>query len=298
MLLKNTWYVAAWSHEVAAGTPFARTIAGTPVVFWRDAHDTLVAMHDRCPHRGAPLSMGRIEGDAIRCMYHGLKFGADGHCVEIPGQTKIPSAACAQRYPVVERNRWIWIWVGEPALADSTTIPDTFRLDSPDWNYKPDYIHYDVNYLLIADNLLDFSHLPFLHSTALGGSAGYASSRAKVDRLENGVKITRWFNDGPPAPFVQNLTGWTENVDGWNIYDVLIPGVLLMDSGSAPVGSGAEQGNRTGAVQFRSAQALPPETETSSHYFFSQAHNFALDQHVVTEQLHAEVVSPSRKTGK
>ena len=291
MFLKNTWYVAAWSHEVSSTTLFSRTILNTPVVLWRDGDGAVVALQDRCPHRGAPLSKGRIEDGTVRCMYHGLKFDTHGKCVQIPAQDRIPPAACVNKFSVVERNKWIWIWMGDAALADPSLIPDTFWLDSPGWRYQPDYIHYDVDYLLIADNLLDFSHLPFLHETTLGGSSGYAESRATVDRLDNGVKITRWFTNGPPAPFVKNLTGWTDNVDRWNIYDFVLPGVLLMDSGSAPVGSGAQQGGRAGAVQFRSAQALTPETENSSHYFFSQAHDFALDQPVVTAQLHADIVA-------
>jgi phenylpropionate dioxygenase-like ring-hydroxylating dioxygenase large terminal subunit len=291
MFLKNTWYVAAWSHEVGAGSLFARTITAIPVVLWRAADGTVRALQDRCPHRGAPLSKGRLEGEAVRCMYHGLRFESNGVCSQVPGNERIPAAACVRAFPVIERNKWIWIWMGDPAAADPALIPDTFWLDSPDWRYRPDYIHYDVDYLLIADNLLDFSHLPFLHETTLGGSAGYAESRAQVDRLDNGVRIARWFQNGPPAPFVHKLTGWSGNVDRWNIYDFVLPGVLLMDSGSAPVGSGATEGQREHAVQFRSAQALTPETENSSHYFFSQAHNFAIDDPTVTDRLHGEIVA-------
>jgi phenylpropionate dioxygenase-like ring-hydroxylating dioxygenase large terminal subunit len=291
MFLKNTWYVAAWSHEIGSSALFSRTIIGTPIVFWRAADGTVVALRDRCPHRGAPLSRGRMEDGDVRCMYHGLKFDRQGACNHIPAQSTIPAAACVTSFRVVERNRWVWIWMGDPALADDSLIADTFWLDSPHWRYQPDYIHYAVNYLLITDNLLDFSHLPFLHETTLGGSAAYAESRAVVDRMTDGVRITRWFTDGPPAPFVKKLTGWEANVDRWNVYDVMVPGVLLMDSGSAPVGTGAQQGKRDAAVQFRSAQAITPETEHSSHYFFSQAHNFALDDPAVTAQLHADIVA-------
>ncbi|MFJ3057230.1 Rieske 2Fe-2S domain-containing protein [Herbaspirillum sp. NPDC087042] len=291
MFLKDTWYVAAWSHEISATHPFSRTIIGQPVVFWRGENGEVVALPDRCPHRAAPLSKGRIEEGQIRCMYHGLKFSSSGACVQVPGMQHIPPAACLPALRVVERSNWVWIWMGDPALADPGLIPDTYWLDSPAWRYQPDYIHYDVNYLLIADNLLDFSHLPFLHETTLGGSAGYAESRALVERSDSGVRINRWFTDGPPAPFVKNLTGWSANVDRWNIYDFLVPGVLLMDSGSAPAGQGAQAGNRENAVQFRSAQAITPESEHSSHYFFSQAHDFAIDDPRVTAQLHGDVVA-------
>ncbi len=292
MFLKNTWYVAGWSQEITAQSPLPRTILGVPVVLWRDAQGKVSALPDRCPHRGAPLSKGRIEGSELRCMYHGMKFDAQGACTHIPGQERIPPGANLSGFPVVERNKWVWIWMGEADKADASLIPDTYWLDSPQWRYKPGgNMHYDVNYLLIADNLLDFSHLPFVHEKTLGGSADYANTRADVKRLDNGLRVERWFMDAPPAPFVKDLTGWTQNVDRWNIYDFVVPGVLLMDSGSAPAGGGAREGNREGGVQFRSAQALTPETETSTHYFYSQAHNFALDDPSVTEKLHATVVA-------
>lgn len=291
MFLKNTWYVAGWSHEVTDQSLFSRTIIGVPVVMWRDAQGKVTALPDRCPHRGAPLSKGRLEEGALRCMYHGMMFNGQGACIHIPGQERIPPGADLPTFPVVERNKWLWIWMGEADKADPSLIPDTYWLDSPDWRYKPDYMRYNVDYLLIADNLLDFSHLPFVHEKTLGGSSDYANMRADVKRLSQGLRIERWHMDAPPAPFVKNLTNWTQNVDRWNMYDFVVPGVLLMDSGSAPAGSGAREGNRQGAVEFRSAQALTPETETSTHYFFSQAHNFALDDPSVTEKLHATLLA-------
>lgn len=291
MFIKNTWYVAAWSHEITGAAPFSRTLLGMPVVMWRNADGTITALPDRCPHRGAPLSKGRIEEGQLRCMYHGMLFNSSGACTHIPGQTRMPPGADLRRFPVVERNNWAWIWMGDPELADPALIPDTYWLDSPDWRYRPDYMHYDVNYLLIADNLLDFSHLAFVHEKTLGGSAAYAEVRSEIDKLPNGLHIERWHMDAPPAPFVQNLMGWTHHVDRWNIYDFVLPGILLMDSGSARAGTGAREGKRTEAVEFRSAQALTPETEHSSHYFFSQAHNFSLDDPSVTDRLHAGLLA-------
>jgi len=292
MFLKNTWYVGAWAHEVPAGKLFTRTLLGVPVLFWRDSQDQVVAVRDRCPHRGAPLSKGRLEADGVRCMYHGMKFDSQGDCIEIPGQERMPPGACVERFKVVQRHNWLWIWMGDEALADEDLIPNAYWLDSAQWRYIPDYMHYQVDYLLIADNLLDFSHLPFVHEKTLGGnSLDYAALRPEIERIDNGLKVSRWHMDAPPAPFVTNITHWTDNVDRWNIYDFLVPGVLLMDSGSAPAGSGAREGNRDKAVEFRSAQALTPETATTTHYFFSQAHNFSLDDRTVTEKLHGTLVA-------
>jgi len=124
MFLKDSWYVAAWSHEIDDGKLLGRTILGEPVLLYRGEAGHVVAMHDRCCHRGAPLSMGRREGDAVRCLYHGLKFSPSGQCVEIPGQDRIPPKACVRVFKVVERSSWIWIWMGDPARADESLIPD------------------------------------------------------------------------------------------------------------------------------------------------------------------------------
>lgn len=123
MFVKNTWYVAAWSNEVEAEGLFSRTIIGVPLLIYRKSDGGIVAMEDRCCHRGAPLSIGRREGDCIRCMYHGLKYDAAGQCVEAPAQERIPPQARVRTFPVVERHRWICVWMGRAELADTSLIP-------------------------------------------------------------------------------------------------------------------------------------------------------------------------------
>ncbi|PCE22391.1 LysR family transcriptional regulator [Paraburkholderia acidicola] len=290
MFIQNTWYVAAWSHEIGADDFFARTITGIPVLMYRSADGTVVALEDRCCHRGAPLSLGRREGDDVRCLYHGLKFDCSGTCIEAPAQDRVPPQARVRSFAVVERHRWVWIWMGDAALADPDAIPDTHWLDDPDWRSLPGYIHYDVNYLLICDNLLDFSHLPFVHPTTLGGPESYAKIRPSVERLDNGVRVTRWTMDTDVPPFAAAVKAWPGKVDRWNIYDFTIPGILRMDSGMAPVGTGAQDGLRVDAAEFRGCQALTPETATSTHYFFGHPHNFAIDQPEVTRAIHQSIV--------
>lgn len=291
MFLRNTWYVAAWSHEISAEALFARTITGIPVLFYRDDQGTLIALEDRCCHRGAPLSRGRREGNDVRCRYHGLRFDRDGRCREIPAQSQVPPKARVRAFPVQERAKWVWIWMGDPALADPAAIPPTPWLDDPAWRYEPGYMHYPVEYLLIADNLLDFSHLPYVHPTTLGGTEAYAGVLPEVTRIDGGLRVTRWLLDQPPAPYVAKIRDWPGNVDRWNIYDFLLPGVLLMDSGSAPAGTGAQQGNRRDACEFRGCQAITPETAGSTHYFFSQPHNFGFELPGLTAAIHANIVA-------
>jgi vanillate O-demethylase monooxygenase subunit len=223
-------------------------------------------------------------------MYHGLKFDTKGVCVEIPGQDRIPPQARVRSYPVVEKNRWIWVWMGDPAKARAEDIPDTPWLTDSRWRGKEAYLHYKTNYLLICDNLLDFSHLPYVHAKTLGGSEDYAKIRPVVERLDRGVRVTRWVRDIDPPPFILKVKNWGKRVDRWNIYDFIVPGLLLMDSGMAPAGTGAPEGKRVDAAEFRSCQVLTPETENSTHYFFSHMHGFALDRTEVTDQIHQSIL--------
>ena len=121
--IRNLWYVAAWSHELEGAGPIGRVIIDEPVVLFRTPDGAVVALEDRCPHRHAPLSLGRVEGNRLRCMYHGLTFDSAGRCVAIPGGATIPPGTVARRFPVQERWSWIWVWTGDPAKADPDLIP-------------------------------------------------------------------------------------------------------------------------------------------------------------------------------
>jgi len=284
--MRNCWYVLAWSHEVAPGALFARRVAGESLVVYRRADGSVAALENRCPHRHAPLAMGRLEGDDLRCMYHGIKFDAEGRCIEVPGQGATPSALCVRSFPVVERKRWIWVWTGDAAAADAALIPDTFSLDSPRWRYEPAYLHYQANHLLIADNVLDFSHLSYVHEKTLGGTAAIANARPQVEKLPNGVHIHREVKNTAPSPLHQRLGMPAGEVDRWWTYDYLLPGVLLLDSGVRP--SNGAPGKQ---LHFHSCQAIVPESETTSHYYFMQAHDFDLDDGALTHSLHEGVVA-------
>lgn len=284
--IRNTWHVIAWSHEVPAGALFARRIAGESIVLFRRADGSVAALENKCPHRHAPLALGRLEGDCVRCMYHGIRFDADGRCVEVPGQTATPAALRVRAFPVVERKNWIWVWAGDPARADASQIVDTFSLDSPGWRYRPAYLHYHAHHLLIADNVLDFSHLSYVHEKTLGGSAAIAGTRAQVEKLPNGVHIHREVKNTDASPLHRKLGMSGGEVDRWWTYDYTLPGVLSLDSGVRP-----SNGAPGKALHFHSFQAIVPESETTSHYFFMQAHDFDLDDANLTESLHHGVVA-------
>ncbi|MDE2352584.1 MAG: aromatic ring-hydroxylating dioxygenase subunit alpha [Alphaproteobacteria bacterium] len=288
MFLRNCWYAGAWSHEVEGEALLARKILGERIVFYRKQSGGVAALTDRCSHRFAPLSLGRREGDCLRCMYHGLMFDAGGVCVEEPGR-KVPSPRTDIRaYPVVERWKLVWIWMGDPARADPALIPPCPYIDSPEWACIPAYMHFKADYRLVMDNLLDFSHLSFVHANTLGGSNTIAEIRPKIDQLEGGVRITRWYLGEPElAPYLKGIERFQGPVDRWNIYEVALAGcVFEMDSGSAPAGTGAPDGRLAPeAMHFHSIQIVTPEDERNSHYFWMYAHNFDLQNAALTKML-------------
>jgi vanillate O-demethylase monooxygenase subunit len=269
MFIRDCWYVIAWDHEIPEDGLFTRTVLGEPILVYR-AHDRLVALADRCCHRQAPLSKGRKEGDCVRCGYHGLRFDADGRCVEVPGSDRIPEAARVRSYPLIVKNRWVFVWMGDPARADTALLPDNFSCDSPDWKHRPGYLHYDTNYLLICDNLLDFSHLSYVHERSLGGSTAIAQARADIEAVPRGIRVSRRVRDVPAPPFYTRFRRFDTNIDRWFVYDFLLPGTLLMHSGGRP--TDAADGDDSDAVRLHSCQTLTPESATTTHYFFQQSH--------------------------
>ena len=293
MYIKNCWYVAAWDIEVPDEGMLARTFLGEPVLLYRDSQGRAVALENRCCHRSAPLHLGRREGDCVRCMYHGLKFDPSGACVEIPGQTTIPPKTRVRSYPVVERHRLVWIWMGEPELADAGDIVDYFWHDSPQWRMKPGYIHYQANYKLIVDNLLDFTHLAWVHPTTLGTESA-ANLKPGIERNTDGLgslTISRWYLNDEMPNLHKQVASFEGPVDRWQIYQWSPPALLRMDAGSAPAGTGAPEGERVPqALQFRHTSIQTPETETTSHYWFCQARNFELDNDAMTERIFDSVV--------
>lgn len=267
--VRNAWHVACWSMDLAETTPFAITVAGDPIVIFRSESGMLAALEDRCVHRLAPLSLGRCEGETLRCMYHGLRFAADGACVEIPGQETIPATARVRAYPVVERHSWIWVWPGDPAKADPALIPPAVGFDDPDYILGRGQLDYQANAQLIHDNLCDFTHLSFVHPASFGADAEWANTRPKVTPLPRGIRFERW---------VRAQSGGRSRggpVDVWSSYEYHVPGVLLMPTASFPVGTADRLGDappppdlpRTG-VTFTS-QAVTALTDRTSRYFFS-----------------------------
>jgi len=286
MFIRNAWYVAAWDHEVHRMRTLRRVLLGEPVVLYRGVDGKPVALEDRCPHRHAPLSMGRVRGKSLECRYHGLVFGPDGQCTRIPTQDNIPASARVRSYPVIERSHWIWIWPGDPALADPALIEDFHWMDDPGWRHKGELLHVEGNYLLVVENLCDLSHLPFLHSTSLADTAIPINEiPVRTERSGHRVRVERWVLDTPTPPYFRLIAGLARDarVDRWMHLEFSAPSMVRLDIGAAPAGTGAREGDRSQGVTTRNLNAITPETERTSHYFWAQAQDFGLDDPTITD---------------
>src|SRR6187551_820668 len=175
MYLRNTWYVAGFVDEIDAGRLLSRTLLDTPLVFFRSAHGAVASLADRCPHRFAPLSKGRLcdGGATLQCPYHGLRFDSTGACVHNPhSKSGIPKAARVDSYAAVERHGLLWWWAGTSTLADESLIPDyrEFANAPPDATIRG-YLPTDCHYELLVDNILDLTHADYLHAGTLGNGS-------------------------------------------------------------------------------------------------------------------------------
>lgn len=269
--VRNCWYVAAWEMDLEVGAPVAVTILGEPLVLWRNESGDVSALEDRCVHRLAPLSLGRCEGANLRCMYHGLLFNSSGKVIEIPGQEIIPPRAQVRSYPVQVRHSWVWVWMGEPGAADATLIPPAVGYDNPDYVLGHGQLDYQAEARLINDNLLDFSHLSYVHANSFGAGPQFAQHQPKITPIDRGVRFERWI----PGTLGASMRKSDVPVDSWQTYEFLLPGVLLMWSAHYPAGTAERLGfaaprqeEATGGLNFTS-QAVTPLTDRTSRYFFS-----------------------------
>ncbi|HWM42772.1 MAG TPA: aromatic ring-hydroxylating dioxygenase subunit alpha, partial [Burkholderiales bacterium] len=220
----------------------------------------------------------------------GLQFDTTGKCVKVPSQDMVPASARVRSYPVHEKNHWIWIWMGDPAKADPALIEDFHYLDDPAWRYGGSYLHVEANYLLVVENLLDTTHLPFLHPTSLGTDA-FARSEFDVKREGDRVTVTRWLMNELPAPFHKQMGGFPDGlkVDRWQVTHFGPPCFVKLDVGSAPVGTGARQGDRSKGMNMWNLNGITPETEKTTHYFFAQAWNFKLEERWIGDMLRQQI---------
>jgi phenylpropionate dioxygenase-like ring-hydroxylating dioxygenase large terminal subunit len=285
MFLRNGWYSAIWSRELK-DKPVGKTFLNEKVVLFRNDRGQVGALEDCCCHRAAPLSLGEVSGATLACGYHGLKFDVTGRCVEVPGQSEVPSGAKVRSYPVHEKNNVVWIWMGDAAKADTAKIPDMPWLSDPKWATTPGNLHVKTNYQFIIDNLLDLTHVTYVHKNTLAGDPREATTPTKAERLNDGVRVGRWMIDFVPPPLFAKAGNFTTNVDRWQHVTWHPPGIVYLDVGCAKTGTGAPQGDRSQGISIWSSHLITPETEHSSHYMFCFARDFKVDDPEMSKMLY------------
>jgi phenylpropionate dioxygenase-like ring-hydroxylating dioxygenase large terminal subunit len=285
----NAWYVAAWDHEVTAKQPLARTVAGRPLALWRSTDGRVSALADACWHRLAPLSKGTIKGNELQCPYHGLRYNPAGRCTGMPAQKTINPSAAVPSFPVVERHRYVWVWLGDPDLADPDAVPDMHQMDSPEWAGDGRTIEAQCNYQLVLDNLMDLTHEEFVHSSSIGQEE-LSESEFEVTHDDTHVTVSRWMRGIDPPPFwLKNMRdkfpGFEGKVDRWQIIRYEAPSTICIDVGVAKAGTGEPEGDRSQGVNGYVMNTITPETDRTCHYFWAFMRNYRLESQTITTQL-------------
>jgi len=272
IFLKNAWYCAGWDHMVHQGRKSiaARKIAGVRVVLYRKPDGGMVALEDRCPHRQAALSLGRKEGDSLRCMYHGMKFRSDGICEEIPGQDTIPEKACVRAFPVVEKDNWIWVWMGDPAKADPNLICFSVGPGEKGWNLKTSEMHVETNYRWEIENLADLSHLTWVHEKTVGGDPAYGQIRPKYTITPRGLNTIFWVRSVDPTGAVSHLFPPGTKLDICFDIQHTVPCNWIMRFRAFTAGTATEgESNGKLVVDTWTCQTVTPCDEDSVDYYYS-----------------------------
>lgn len=283
----NAWYAAAWDAEVGRAL-LARTVCGRPIALYRRLDGRAAALADTCRHRPIPLSTGSLNGDDIQCGYQGIRCGSGARVPSVsdPG-------ACAASYPVVERHRYVWVWAGDPRLADPALVPDMRWNDDPDWAGDGTTIHTACDYRLVLDNLMDLSRQTYLRDSGIG-THRLDEVPFEVAHTGRTITVTRWMRgiQAPPfwaAQLADRFPGYTGPVDRWQVVRFEAPSTICVDVGVAKAGTGAPEGDRGQGVNGYLLNTVTPESPTSSHHFWAFARNYRLaDQHI-TARLREDV---------
>jgi phenylpropionate dioxygenase-like ring-hydroxylating dioxygenase large terminal subunit len=298
----NAWYACACDVELRHEL-LARTVCNQKLVMFRQLDGTVAILEDACWHRLLPLSKGRLNGDELTCGYHGLVYNADGRCTHMPSQETINPSACVRSFPAAEKHRFVWVWPGDPALADTALIPDLHWNDDPAWAGDGKMIRVACDYRLVLDNLMDLTHETFVHGSSIGQRA-VAEAPFVATHGDRTATVTRWMEDIEAPPFwaaqIRHATGYEGRVDRWQIIRFEAPATIAIDVGVAPAGSGAvpkdgQPGDRGRGVNGYVLNTITPETDTTCLYFWAFARNYCLGEQRLTHELREGVASIFRE---
>jgi phenylpropionate dioxygenase-like ring-hydroxylating dioxygenase large terminal subunit len=269
-LIRNAWYVAARGDEITR-KPMSRLLLGRSMVLFRRENGDAVALQNRCCHRSMPLSEGKLEGDTLVCRYHGFRYDCSGRVVEVPSQPQPPASIGVRSYPVRERGPFVWFWAGDPEHLDESALPHQEWLESDAWDRYSGYLHIDASYVHMHENLLDLSHLSFLHETTFG-TPEYARAPVELTIEEPNFEVWRHVECELPAIYSKPL-GWTGQkalrssgaqfvAPGLHVNTGIFRNLERPESGQQPLPT------------IKVAQLITPETQDTTHYYYCAARNF------------------------
>jgi phenylpropionate dioxygenase-like ring-hydroxylating dioxygenase large terminal subunit len=289
MFLRNAWYPAAWEREIG-DRPYAAKLLGEGVAIFRRSDGTYAALEDACPHRKMPLSMGRVHGDLLECGYHGLTFDCSGTCVKAPTNDQIPAGAVVASYPAQARYGLVWLWMGDAAVADPADIFPVEHWDDPAWGTTiGDDMVIECNYLFITDNLLDPSHVAWVHRSSFAGE-GADDTPLQTTVADDGITTWRWMLDSPAAPFYAPYLQFEGSCDRKQQYEVRYPSLALIKAFFCPAGFGGEdRPMHPDTFVMDSYNFLTPIDERTTRYFWFQQRNVAPDDVEVSVRFAASV---------
>ncbi len=285
MYLRNTWYVAGWSAAIGETLTPVRML-GEDIVLYRTPEGKVAALEDACPHRKLPLSKGSLKDGRVVCGYHGLTFDGTGACVAAPTQERIPTGARVKRYPALERYGFVWLWMGDPEAADPARLIDIPNYDNPTWGRtKGGDMPIACHYLYMVDNLLDPSHVAWVHLSSFAG-AKTDSAPLTVDVAENGVTVWRWLMDAPPPAYYAKLVKFEGNADRKQHYEMVLPGIGINMSVYSPAGHGGpgKPFHEKTYVNI-SYNFMTPVDEDNTRYYWFQHRNTDPDDEAISETM-------------
>ena len=286
--VRNVWYPLGWAEDI--GRELSRhMVLEEAIVVYRREDGKIAALQDACPHRLAPLSLGKLKGDTIECGYHGMTFDCSGKCVRIPGQEIIPGNAVVRAYPIEEKYGLAWIWMGDPALADPAKLFHIEQYDDANWRaVKGGTLRIDCNYLSLCDNLLDPAHVTFVHPSTLGTPAG-ATVPVNNEYGDRSIIVWRWIRDAPAIPLFSKYGKFTANVDRWHYYNYTAPCFYAIDMGSCLTGTIPDMDKRHEGVQMFACHLLTPVDERTVLQHWFHVRNFRTEEVEMEAELTADM---------
>lgn len=282
----DDWYVAAFADEIGPRL-LPRTLLGRAIVMYRSAEGKVVAMEDRCPHRSMPLSAGELQDDHIICAYHGMRFNSHGDCVQVPSQSSCPASIGVRTYATLERGPLVWIWMGDEHTADVSRLPPQPWLTSGDWETSKGYMHLKASYVRLHENLLDLTHLSFLHARSFG-TPDYASAAYDTEIGNGHFVVMRNVVPTTLPPVWAEPTGIKGQGEAARIVrsEFLSPGLHEV---SVSFYNCTLPENARETFRIRTAHVPTPETATSTHYFVVHGRDFSQQDKAMTKFMHDQL---------